>query len=922
MLEIFCPQNRTYPMKKIFLFFILTWLSIQESKAQVSAADFTFLQDLYNNTGGASWNNNSGWNLAGGASSVNNSWYGVTVSAGRLIRIAMPGNNLNGLIPTSIGGADALQIIDLSFNKDEMGSGGLLGNIPEEIFSLPNLEGLSLHYNNLNGAIPANIASASSLQYINLGNNGLTGNIPNLSNLTNLLTLELYGNQLSGSIPSNLPSSLQVIRLYDNQLSGNLPNTLPSNLQQFIADNNQFSGALPASLNSLTNLSHLRLSSNNFTGEIPNLSNLTNLRYLEINENNFNDSTGIDLSANTSLEWIYASNNQLKGTLPTLPPSIQIVDLSSNQYTGNIPAAYSSLNNLQQLQLSNNGLSGNIPDFSGASSLQFLYLSNNAFSGSIPDFSGATSLQYLYLNNNSLTGSIPASLWASSSITDINLSNNLLSGNITISTWGADRSSISLSNNQLTGLVPAQFKDVPTLDLGNNLFTGFAPDAATFASDMGVNFLNVAFNKMQFGDLEPLHANLGNDNMEYAPQARIGVNDTLTLDAGQDVLLDFNVTGSGVTYQWFRNGQPIAGATTATLAFIVGAFTVGTYTCEAKHPDLDLLTLERRFTVVRSTLTIGGRITTAGGSNVAGLEVTLLQQREGLPFLKVASTTTNANGDYTFVDAAELGSPYTVLASPASEEGDLSTYLGGSIFWQEAQIITPNANVNNANITLALNPTSPEGFIEVSGEIIEEEEINDGQRWLMRGKKVAGTGVSMNQSTLDERVVMRGGNYVLKAFTRTDTAGKFSFPTLPRGKYFINVDFPGIPMDSTSAVKLDLNTIDKVDMTGLVYNDRIVMVINTATNVSPHLGLQGLQVYPNPADKKLFVKLNNTQLRSIEFAMSNTQGKIVRTWQPQAVAQEVIELPLAELEKGIYILQIKDIQTQKLFSPIRIVVSR
>lgn len=912
-------------MKKNFLLLIVCFLLLQEIKAQVSTADFQFLQDLYNNTNGANWNNNSGWNLAGGASAVNNSWYGVTVSGGRLVRIAIPSNKLNGTIPASIGGADALQVIDLSLNRDfETGTGGLQGNIPSEVFTLPNLESLSLYANNLEGNIPASITSATSLIIINLSDNNLTGTIPNLSALTNLQSLILSQNQLTGNIPSNLPNSIQYLELATNNLTGNIPSTLPSALVRLMINSNQLSGSLPSSLNSFLNLEHIRATSNNLTGEIPNLNNLTNLRYLEINNNNFNDSTGIDLSANTSLEWLYLSNNQLKGTLPNVPASIQVIDLSYNRYSGNIPAAYSSLANLQQLELSYNQLTGSVPNFSGATSLQFLFLTQNNLTGTIPDFSGASSLQYLYLDENNLTGTIPVSLWASNSITDINLSSNQLTGDIAISTWGTDRVFIGLSNNQLTGLVPVQFKDVPNLNLSRNRFTGFAPDAITFADDMAVNFLNVAFNKMQYGELEPLHNTLGNDNMTYAPQALIGTPDTLTRSIGESVTLNFNVTGTPtlISYQWFRNGQPITGATSSSYNFVVGINTVGTYTCIATHQNLDLLTLERAHTTIRSTLTISGRITTAGGANTAGLEVTLLQQRERLPFLKVASTTTNANGEYSFVNEAEVGSPYTILASPASEAGDLSTYLGGSIFWQEAQIITPSANINNANITLAINPTADDGFIEVSGNIIEEEEINDGQRWLMRGKKVAGTGVSMNQSTLDERSIIQRGSYVLKAFTRTDTAGKFKFPNLPRGKYFINVDFPGIPMDSTSSVKLDLKVVDKVDMTGLVYNDRIVMVINTTTNVAPELGLQGLQVYPNPADKKIFVKLNNMQLRSVEFALCNSQGQVVRSWQSQAVSQEAIELPLNELEKGVYILQIRDWQTQRQFSPIRVAVSR
>jgi len=830
-------------MKKLLYTLLAVFMFVQNIKAQVSTADFQFLQDLYNNTNGAGWTNSSGWNLAGGAGSVTNAWYGVTVSGGRLTGIDLYNNGLVGSIPPSISGADAL---------------------------------VSIY----------------------LGLNALSGNIPDLSALSNLQFLELSANQLSGAFPANLSNTVRVILLNNNQFTGSLPATLPSALEQLIINDNLFSGTISAStFNVLSNLQHLRLIGNNFTGEVPDFANSA-LLYLELNNNNFVDNNGINLSGCTNLEWLYLGENQLSGPLPVVPSSLQILDLSYNQYTGNIPAAYTTLANLQQLNLRGNQLSG-----------------------SIPDFSGAISLQLLYLQDNKLTGAIPASLWESYTITYIDLSGNQLSGNLIVTNWGADRVYINLSGNLLTGTVPKDFKNTNDLNLAKNQFTGFAPG---FTASMSVVFLNASFNRMQFGDLEDLFDILGNSGMNYAPQAIIGTNDTLSITAGSPVNLSFSVTGtpSRISYQWFRNGTPIAGATANTYSFTASASTIGSYVCKAYHQDLDGLILERNSTFVRANLTVSGKVTTSVATNVAGIEVTLLEQRIGLPFLKVANTTTNANGDYTFVNQAELGKSYTILAKPQSEAGDLSTYLGGKIFWQEAEIITPNADINNANVTLALNPTAPEGFIEVSGEIIEEEEIDDGQRNVLRGKKVGGTGVSMNQSTLDERILMRTGNYILKAFIRTDTAGKFKFEYLPRGKYFINVDFAGIPMDSTSAVKLDLNVVDKLDLKGLVYNDRIVMVISTATNVAPEIGLQDLQVYPNPADKKLFVKMTNNQIRSVEFSLCNTQGKSVRTWQPQLLSQEAIELPLAELEKGVYILQIKDTQTQRQFSPIRIAVSK
>jgi hypothetical protein len=80
-------------------------------------------------------------------------------------------------------------------------------------------------------------------------------------------------------------------------------------------------------------------------------------------------------------------------------------------------------------------LQGPIPEcFTQSKTLKHLYLSDNSLSGPLPDFSPDSSLQLLFLRNQiydskpSLTGPLPASLATATALQYLQLANNALSG--------------------------------------------------------------------------------------------------------------------------------------------------------------------------------------------------------------------------------------------------------------------------------------------------------------------------------------------------------------------------------------------------------------------------------------------------------------------------------------------------------------
>ncbi|XP_068304492.1 receptor-like protein EIX2 [Pyrus communis] len=474
-------------------------------------------------------------------------------------------NQMSGSIPEGLGQLSSLTALDISENTWE-------GSITEAHFmKLGSLTDVSIYNNNPNISLVFDISSdwipPFKLRYLNIRSCQLGPKFPTwLRNQTELVTLVLNNARISDTIPEwfwQLDFQLDKLDVAYNQLSGRVPNSL-----RFISpgtvdlSTNRFEGPLPLWS---SNITMLYLRDNLFSGPIPrDISEvMPSLTDLDISQNSLNGSIPLSMGNLSQLSTMVISNNLLSGEIPNFwdsIPSLYILDVSNNSLSGSIPPSLTSLTILRFLILSSNHLSGKLPSMKNFTDMRSLDLGENNFSGAIPASIGESmpSLLILRLRLNWFSGSIPSQLCGLSNLHILDLSHNNISGNVPrcIGNLTGFRSiltnkdtedylyqgklkvlakgkfleynsilylfnsvdlsdnnlsgempvgltsltrlgTLNLSMNHLTGNIPAKIEDlkqIETLDLSSNKLSGPIPQSMVFLTFL--NHLNLSYNNL------------------------------------------------------------------------------------------------------------------------------------------------------------------------------------------------------------------------------------------------------------------------------------------------------------------------------------------------------------------------------------------------------------------------------------------
>ncbi|XP_022941244.1 probable leucine-rich repeat receptor-like serine/threonine-protein kinase At3g14840 [Cucurbita moschata] len=157
---------------------------------------------------------------------------------------------------------------------------------------------------------------------------------------------------------------------------------------------------------------------------------------------------------------IALKSQSLQGTLPpdlVRLPFLQQIDLSRNYLSGQIPSEWGSTN-LVNISLLGNRLTGLIPEEIGnITTLENLVLEINQLSGSIPQALGnLPQLQRLHLTSNNFSGKLPMSLGKLTTLKEFRIGDNNFSGPIPnfIRNW-TNLTELSIQASGLSGPIPS-----------------------------------------------------------------------------------------------------------------------------------------------------------------------------------------------------------------------------------------------------------------------------------------------------------------------------------------------------------------------------------------------------------------------------------------------------------------------------------
>lgn len=188
---------------------------------------------------------------------------------------------------------------------------------------------------------------------------------------------------------------------------------------------------------------------------------------------------------------------------------------------------------------------------------------------------------------------------------------------------------------------------------------------------------------------------------------------------------------------------------------------------------------------------------------------------------------------------------------------------------------TPNATYN-ITVSISGSPTSKKGF-QVSTQ------DNSGN---LKGVLVAGAG--------SKTVGM--SKYVTHNMYKTDATSIWIF----------NWTAPVSGSGSVGIYGAFVNNKPNVSLQSLMVNE------STSTAVNELNLFNGVEIYPNPASDFINIKLNNKLVGIFTLQLFDMTGKEKMNVNLNASNQFKIEIP-NELEKGIYLLKLKNGETEKVF---------
>ncbi|KAH6831750.1 hypothetical protein C2S53_008369 [Perilla frutescens var. hirtella] len=394
-----------------------------------------------------------------------------------IVTLDLSFNQLDGPIPNSFGKLINLEILGLSSN--------MFGHeIPNSLGNLSHLQSLALSNNQLTGPVPESLGQLSKLQYLDVSFNSLEGTITeaNFMKLENLYWLDLSINpmlKMNISPVWNPPFQLDYINLAGCNIGPRFPAWIRTQTDFTWLDLSgaRISDQLPQWLSEFSSpfVEYLNLSYNQISGSVPDFSS----KLISIVDLESNMLSGLLPLFHPSTWFCQLSLNMFSGSISSLCTvsygKLELLDLSGNQFSGELPDCWEKMKGLQVLSLANNYFSGEIPrGFGALSDLRSLHLRNNSFSGELPStLKNCQFLKLFDIGENEVTGTIPA--WIGENyryMTHVSLRRNKFHGSIPPEICNLIQiQMLDLSRNNISGEIPECFNNFTSLSEKNGMLS-------------------------------------------------------------------------------------------------------------------------------------------------------------------------------------------------------------------------------------------------------------------------------------------------------------------------------------------------------------------------------------------------------------------------------------------------------------------
>ena len=627
-----------------------SWASYLEDCGQgtsgIPISEYNALVELYNSMDGNNWTLKTNW-----LDTINfevNDWYGITVENNHVTAIQLQNNFLTGYIPAELKNLKSLSILNLSSNR----LGPRFSNgvpVPERCIPNDLSEIKSLRYFNVreNQFMFNDIEAVFKWSNFSSIENYIYGGQYPL-----FVQTELWAEPNESFIISNLnylPGDLDTYRWEKNNVpipgaTGKdlvIPNPQLSDEGIYVC---RISNSLATGYEIKTSIIYLKVNDVHGAG-VPLSEYLALKKFYETNngKNWFQKENWLDTITctvgdwhgiqvkNNHVQWIALDSCNISGALPK-----ELIDLKhleeihfhANNISGSLPNWINKLSKLMYIIMTKNNLTGAIPSEIGQlRNLKVLELDKNKLEGVIPlELKNNTNLNFLSLSNNKLTGSIPAELANLGALWSLNLERNSLSGTVPASFGDlVNLSVLDLSHNQLVGPLPVELKklqNISRFDIDNNLIGQIDWNKSTLITQnvqtdsnrqipdemadlLELDTLYLGGNNLQFNDIEAIFSweNFESfDEFVYAPQDSIGVSVIRQATSGENLSLtiDNYFPGPSDRYQWYKNGISIPGATSEMLNLnAIQILDSGKYYCKITNLVATGLTLYSRKITVR-----------------------------------------------------------------------------------------------------------------------------------------------------------------------------------------------------------------------------------------------------------------------------------------------------------------------------------